>query len=225
MQRYLTLLVLNGLFMAVIVEAKDNLGFSSKVTVVSPHKWSVERLAHHLAGEAGFAIGDSGAVLRSVDGGETQFPAFGYFDECEVRYSLSWVVHMAGVSATISNKTITVSRPVQGKSPILPPELSLWRITEGNWVEEASCQLDKVIPVRKSARMSAYLAVEFFCRQAGIRVLVISDAGKRDLMRQEINVKAQSLRSLLEEQRIPWQLQGGGIVVGTDLIVSQSNRR
>jgi hypothetical protein len=104
-----------------------------QVSLMSPQKWTIENCIKFLGYRAGYEVKIEPACLDDVETGEARMLTFcGSFDGITVRHALSWVLHLADVSATVANQTLKVSSSVEGAS--IPPELLAYSETNGTWL-------------------------------------------------------------------------------------------
>ncbi|MBT7067008.1 MAG: hypothetical protein HN919_11940 [Verrucomicrobia bacterium] len=92
------------------------------------------------------------------------------FDNVPLRYALSWTLHFANVSAAVTNDTLQIHK--HDGTPVLPPVLSCYAETNGNWMVSLTNIPPDTVTI-ENQKWDVYQLLSYLCHKGGIQPYVI----------------------------------------------------
>jgi hypothetical protein len=176
--------------------------WDQKVSVVSLPKWSYENLISFLGTRAGLVVTIEPDALDAARTARPPYVGFNAsFDNVPLRYALSWTLHFANVSAAVTNGTLHVRK--HDGTPELPPLLSCYAETNGNWMVSLTNTLPDTVTLRRE-KWDMYQLLSYLCYKGGIRPYVIDPAIV--LQERQIDVTFQATPTLVALDQVLGQI-------------------
>lgn len=184
----ISLLVLHVTAICAIGDAD---GLNRSGSIGSLPKWSYQNLLTFLGSRAGYSVTiESNALDNAATSPHGEIGFGGSFDDMTVREALSWTLHFAGASASITNSTLSIFSG--DRAPSLPTELQLTAESEREFRPTSSTVS------LKADEWDLYQLLQFLSRKAEFDNVVIDPS---------ITTNSISIRIFFEETTIKEALE------------------